>query len=159
MNALQVLYESKWAITPIALEVMIEMATRNADLTPDVIAKAMHGTIWEKNLDAKGNISDFWALEAVNYPLLDGTGRVSLADNVAILPVVGPIFPRANLMTMSGGASVQSLAYDFKAALESNAVDSIILNIDSPGGQLTGIQEFADMIYAANEKKPVISYI
>lgn len=159
MNALQILYESKWAITPMALEIMVEMAARNADLTPEVIAKAMHGTIWERYLDAQGNISDFWALEAVNYPLLEGTRRVSLADNVAILPVVGPIFPRANLMTMSGGASVQSLAYDFKTALESNAVDSIILNIDSPGGQLTGIQEFADMIFAANEKKPVISYI
>lgn len=159
MNVLQILYESKWAITPTALEIMIEMAARNADLTSEVIAKTMHGTIWERYLDAQGNISDFWALEAANYPLLDGTRRVSLADNVAILPVVGPIFPRANLMTMSGGASVQSLAYDFNFALNSALVDAIILNYDTPGGQLIGVEEFANQIFEARLKKPIISYI
>lgn len=159
MNVLQFIFDNRWAMTPCALEMMIEIAARNETLTPDVIAKAMHGSIWERYVDARGNISDFWALEAVNYPLLEGTRRVSVAGNVAVLPVVGPIFPRANLMTMSGGASVQSLAYDFNIALNDKSIDTIIMNYDSPGGSLTGTAEFAEQIFQARGKKEVISYI
>ena len=159
MNIIQWIMEHKWAITPTALETIIEIAGRSTDLSPETIAKAIHGSAWERYLDTEGGVIDFSTLEASNYPILDGTRRVSLADSVAILPVIGPIFPRANLLTMSGGSSIQSLAYDFNVALESKAVESIILNIDSPGGEITGVNEFADMIYAARGKKTIIAYV
>lgn len=153
------IFEHRWAITPMALETMIEIAARNEELTPEIISRSIHGSIWEKYVDSQGRISDFWALESADYPLLEGSRRVSFADGIAILPVIGPIFPRANLMTLSGGSSVQSLAYDFNLALEHKDVKAIILNIDSPGGEVTGIAEFANMIHSAQEKKTIISYI
>jgi signal peptide peptidase SppA len=159
MNVLQWVLEHKWAITPTALNAIIEIANRDHEMTTDAIAKAIHGSAWERYLDNKGNVLDFQALEANNYNLLEGTRRVSIAGKTAILPVVGPIFPRANLMSMSGGTSLQSLSYDFNVALESKEVDSIILNIDSPGGEVTGISEFADMIYKANKQKSIIAYV
>lgn len=159
MNVLQWILEHKWAITPTALQTIIEVAGRDHDLSAETIAKAIHGSAWERYLDKNGSVLDFQSLEAFNYPLLDGTRHVSYADGTAVLPVIGPIFPRANLMTMSGGSSLQSLSYDFNVALESDAVDAIILSIDSPGGEVTGVSEFANMIYRAHEQKPVIAYV
>jgi len=159
INVINWIFEHRWAIAPHALETIIEIAARNNDLNPEIISKAIHGSIWEKYVDAEGKISDFWALEGFDYPILEGSRRVSVAGNVAILPVIGPIFPRANLMTMSGGASVQSLSYDFNLALENRDIKSIILNIDSPGGEITGIGEFADMVFSSQAKKTIISYV
>lgn len=159
MNVIQFIFENRWAMTPKALETMVEVVLRNENLTPESIAQSMHGSIWERYLDGQGNLSDFWGLEAINYPLLEGSRRVSVAGNVAILPVVGPIFPRANLMTLSGGASIQSLAYDFNLAMQEPAIDTIIMNYDTPGGSLTGTSEFAQMLFEARAKKNIISYI
>ena len=159
MSVVSWIFDHRWAITPSALEAIISVASRTNELSPDEIAKAIHGSMWEKYFEANGTPKEFQALESFNYPLLDGTRRVSLAKNVAIIPIVGPLFPRASLMSLSGGVSVQSLSYDFNLALESNQVESIILNFDSPGGEVTGINEFADMIYSARGRKSVISYV
>lgn len=158
MNILQWILEHKWAITSTALQTIIEIVSKETDLSTDTIAKAMHGSIWERYVK-DGDVVNFNSLEGSNYPLLDGARMTSVADCVAIIPVIGPIFPRANLMSMSGGSSLQSLAYDFNVALDSSQITAIIMNIDSPGGEITGVNEFVDMIYAANTKKPIISYI
>jgi len=158
MNILQWIVEHKWAITPMALQMILSIAERENEFSAETIARAIHGSAWERYISQDGSIN-FEALEANNYPILDGTRRVSLADSTAVLPVIGPIFPRANLMTMSGGVSVQSLAYDFNVALESKQVDAIVLNIDSPGGEVTGIGEFADMIFQSRDKKPITAYV
>ena len=157
MNILQWIMEHKWAITPSALETILAIVEKDNSLSIETIAKSMHGSAWDRYL--KDGEFDFGALEGNDYPILDGTRRVSFADGIALLPVVGPIFPRANLMTMSGGVSVQSLSYDFNVALKSSSVDAIILNIDSPGGEITGINDFADMIYNARNVKPIIAYV
>jgi len=158
MSITQWILDHRWAITPSALEAIIDIASKN---TVDVenVARMMHGSEWERYVDAEGNVCKYDALEAYNYPILDGTRRVSVADGVAILPVVGPLFPRANLMTLSGGTSVQSLSYDFNVALNSDDIKSIILSMDTPGGEVTGIGEFADMIYRARDKKQIIAYV
>lgn len=158
MNVLQWILEHKWAITPSALETIIDVVSRESDLTIENIARVMHGSAWERYITKDGEIN-YGALEGTNYPILEGTRRVSFADGVAILPVTGPIFPRANLMTLSGGSSLQSLAYDFNVALENESVQSIILNIDSPGGEITGVNEFADMLFASQAKKTIIAYV
>jgi len=158
MNILQWIFEHKWAITPGALQTIIDIAANGGDLSPEAISKSMHGSVWEKYIDDTGSFINFSALEASDYPLLDGSRCVSVAGNVAILPVVGPLFPRANLMTMSGGASVQSLAYDFNLALADKSIDTIIMSYDTPGGEITGISDFAKMIRQGSKEKEVISF-
>ncbi len=101
------------------------------------------------------------AVEAVEAKLgrpLQNTRTVSTRGSVAIVPVVGPIFRYANLFTdISGATSLEVLAQDFTAALENPNIASIVLNIDSPGGQAAGISEFAQMVRSAN--KPVVAYV
>lgn len=58
---------------------------------------------------------------------------------------------------MSGATSIAVLATDFNEALNNPAVNAIVLEIDSPGGTVAGINELAEMIYAARKQKPIIA--
>lgn len=91
---------------------------------------------------------------------LENAYDVEYRDGVAILPVAGPLFRYANLFTMvSGATSYDMLARDFAAAMANPQVKSILLNIDSPGGEANGVSEFADMIHAARGTKPIMAYV
>ena len=104
-------------------------------------------------------------LEAVaartGKPLDNATGnKIENRDGTAVLHVEGPIFRYANLMTrIAGATSVQQLGLDFQAALDDPAISNILLNINSPGGQVDGINEMADHIRAGNAIKPVTAYV
>lgn len=102
-------------------------------------------------------------IEAVEKKLgrpLQNTQDVTNRDGVAVIPVMGPIFRYANIFTqISGGASVEILARDFNTALEDPAIKAILLNIDSPGGMVSGISEFSNHIADARGKKPIVAYI
>jgi ClpP class serine protease len=103
------------------------------------------------------------SIEAVEARLgrkLENTRTVTERNGVAIVPVTGPIFRYANLFSdISGATSIQVLARDFTAALNDPNVQTILLNIDSPGGEANGIAEFAEMVYAARGKKKVVGYV
>lgn len=149
--------ECKWAITPMALEQIIRVVTD--DYNSVELAKAMHGVDFQKVLTDEGKF-DFSAIAAREDDHLTNTRRATIRDGVAIVPVVGPIFPRANLMTqLSGATSISTLAKDFQVALDSDAVHTIILNMDTPGGEITGVSEFAQMVFAAREKKDILTYV
>lgn len=131
-SAFDLVASTPWAILPSMLETISAIARREND-----------------------------PLEAVEARLgrpLQNTRAVSLRGDVAVVPVTGPIFRYANLFTaVSGGTSLDVLATDFASALDNPAVGSIVLNVDSPGGQAAGIAEFAQMVRAAN--KPVVAYV
>lgn len=90
----------------------------------------------------------------------EGTDAVQVRDGVGIVTAAGPIFRRANLMTeLSGATALSSIAKDFTAVVEDPSVRSILLDLDTPGGEANGIGEFASMVRAACEKKPVTAYV
>lgn len=100
------------------------------------------------------------ALQARLGHRLDNTRTVAIRDGVAIVPIIGPIFRYANLFTeISGATSTQVLATDIRQALDNPAVKAIVLNIDSPGGVASGINELADLIYAGRAKKQIVAYV
>jgi signal peptide peptidase SppA len=103
-------------------------------------------------------------LEAVaaklGRPLENTGGQVEMRGSTAVLAIQGPLFRYANLMTaLSGATSVEMSALAFDAALDNPAVQQIILKIDSPGGEVAGINAFADQIRAGAVRKPVIAYL
>lgn len=80
------------------------------------------------------------------------------SGSVAVLPVFGTIAQRANLvMQASGGTSTELLTRDLRAALADDSISSIILNIDSPGGSVYGVEELADVIFSARGIKPIVA--
>lgn len=89
-----------------------------------------------------------------------GTGRAVVSEGVAILPVLGPIFPRANLMTdMSGATSYAAIQKDLAAALNSDDVHSILHIYDTPGGTVSACAACGDAIMGARGKKPMAAHV
>ena len=71
----------------------------------------------------------------------------------------GPLFRYANLFTeILGASSYELLARDFTQALENEEVQAIVLDIDSPGGEVNGCAELASMVYKGRGIKPIIAY-
>lgn len=105
-------------------------------------------------------VGDPMALEAKRGERLENTRQVTVRNGVAVVPVVGPIFRYANLFTeISGATSTQVLATDIQQALDDPKIRAIVLNIDSPGGVASGINELAELIYAGRDCKRIVSYI
>lgn len=122
-----------WAITETALHTILEIAARENESPQAVAAKLGRN--------------------------LQNTYSVTERDGVAIIPVTGPLFRYANLFTMiSGASSYELIARDFTAALENPQIKGIILDIDSPGGEVNGVSELSNMVFAARGKKPVVAY-
>lgn len=89
---------------------------------------------------------------------LQNAQDVSVRNGVAVIPLVGPIFRYANLFTqVSGATSIEIFARDLRVALDDPQVKAILLEINSPGGQVDGVNEAADMIAAA--EKPIVAYV
>lgn len=100
------------------------------------------------------------AIQAEFGKNLDNTYAVETRDGVAIIDVDGPIFKRADMFDlMSGATSTELMATDFNAALGNKDIKAIIFNINSPGGEAAGTNEFADMIYNARGQKPIVAYV
>lgn len=79
-------------------------------------------------------------------------------NGVGILPIYGPIFGKANLMTeMSGATSLESFRTDFKSMLADASIKSIILDIDSPGGTSEMVATTGEEIFSARGIKPVVA--
>lgn len=100
------------------------------------------------------------AVEAQLGRPLANAQETTIRDGVAVIPVTGPIFRHANAFSrISGATSIEILARDFHVALEDPNVDAILLNIDSPGGEVTGTHEMHAMIRSARGRKPIAAYI
>lgn len=132
---------------------------------PKAINFITNGTPWAIQKDALENIISIASrennLKAVlkeRGEPLDNTYKVEIRDGIAIIPVTGPLFPRANLFSeISGAYSVEMLARDLAQAEINADVRGVVLQIDSPGGHTTMINEFSNQIAAFN--KPIVSYV
>lgn len=133
-HALEVVTQNYWAMLPSALEQMLSVIQRE-NLAPEAVAAKL------------------------GRPL-DNTHRVTVRDGVATIPVRGPLFRYANLFTqLSGATSYETVARDLTTTLEDPNVKSIILAIDSPGGEVNGCQELAQLVFQARGQKPVVAHV
>lgn len=83
---------------------------------------------------------------------------VEVNGNVAVIPIHGTLVHRClGIDALSGMTSYQELTNAFNAAVEDRSVDAILLDIDSPGGEVNGLAEFAERIYEARGVKPIIA--
>ena len=57
-----------------------------------------------------------------------------------------------------GATSYELLAQDFNKALQDTKIKGIVLDVDSPDGEVNGCSEVVEMIYKARGIKPVIAY-
>jgi len=124
----------QWLITDEALANIYEIATRANDLEA---FKAAHTPF------------DIETLLTGHEGRLKGSRGALVSGDRAIIPIIGPIFPRANLMTeYSGATSISNVASDTEIAVRSGLKP--LLYISTPGGVVEGISEYAQMVARLN---------
>lgn len=80
------------------------------------------------------------------------------ADGVAIINVHGSLVQRSGFMdAMSGLTSYTSISESLRGALANDFVNSILLSIDSPGGEVGGLFDLAEEIYNARGSKRIVA--
>lgn len=83
-------------------------------------------------------------------------GRTQASGGIGVLPLSGPIFPKANMMTeMSGATSLEEWRTQFRSLMANDLVSAIVLDIDSPGGSSDLVMEMGEEIRAARDVKPI----
>ncbi len=108
---------------------------------------------------ARGERVDLQDLEARRGEALRGPAQgYEVRNGVAVIPVMGTMSPRMNLMAdVSGGVSSELLVRDVKAAAADPKIRGIVLQVDSPGGAVAGTQPAAAAVMAARQRKPVLA--
>lgn len=82
----------------------------------------------------------------------------SKANKVAVLPLQGLIVQKESWITKYGlGTSTETFGAWLDYALADNSIGRIIIDINSPGGSVYGVQELSDKIRNARGKKPIIA--
>jgi signal peptide peptidase SppA len=131
-------YDTPWAILPSHLPIMQMVLHRWASgikLSQDDIAAAIG-------------------------PKAEGQPQqVASQGAVAVLPLYGIISQRMSMMDeiSTGGTSTENFSQQFAALMNDASVGAIIINVDSPGGSVYGIQELGDQIFAARGQKKVVA--
>lgn len=125
--------DTPWAIVPAKLaDIMAVVALRAAGVT--LTAEEMQERIGA----------------AAQRPKLRSNG------DIAVLPLVGTISHRMGMLSQSsGGTSVEAFTREFRALVNDPSVAAIVLDVDSPGGSVSGIDELSSEIHRARGIKPI----
>ena len=90
------------------------------------------------------------------------TYDVTYHGSVGIIHISGIISRHADMFASffgMGSAAIENIAKDFQSLLDNEEVKSIILDFDTPGGAITGVNELAEIIYKARGIKPIKAYV
>lgn len=92
---------------------------------------------------------------------LEAARRRDPADSrpgVAVIPLSGVIVPKADMFSeMSGGTSIDAFRSMWREAMAMDQVKAVVLDVDSPGGMVTGVPEMAAEMRASRGRKPVVA--
>lgn len=123
--------DSVWAIRPERLESLLAMARTNASFS----------------------LSD----ESV-AALMAAKPKRARGGDIARISIEGVIEPKTTFWSLLfGGTGLDMVAAEFDAALKDPDVKGILLDIDSPGGVVSGVPEMAKTIRAARGQKPILA--
>jgi signal peptide peptidase SppA len=91
-----------------------------------------------------------------------GGARVGydVAQGVAVIPVQGTLVQKlGTLRPYSGMTGYDGIRQNLLMALNDPEVEALILDIDSPGGEVAGCFDLVDTIYKARGMKPIWSLV
>lgn len=131
---LQAFMETPWAILPSKLAMLEDIVARHVageKLSAEEIQARINGAVPPQNTQV---------------------------NSVAVMRVFGTIAPRTNMLTnMSGGTTAEALGKQFTDLVNDPQVSAIVLDVNSPGGQVGGIEELSKKIFDARGTKPIVA--
>ena len=109
---------------------------------------------------AGGILTDEEIQERIGYAAYEAASpnRSRRSQAVAVIPLRGVMAQRMNLMeAMSGGVSTEIFGKVFSDAVANPEIGGIVIDVDSPGGSVFGVQELANTIFSARGTKPIVA--
>jgi signal peptide peptidase SppA len=86
------------------------------------------------------------------------TSTMQRVGATALIPIYGTIHQHAGLISeYSGGTATDTVTARLREALQDPAVGSIVMDIDSPGGSVAGVDELATELFRARGQKPILA--
>lgn len=83
-------------------------------------------------------------------------GHFVVAGHTAIVPIIGTLIQRSDMLAESSGmTSYARVSRQLEAAFADSKVQRILLEVDSPGGEVAGAFDLADRIFAIRSTKPI----
>ena len=83
---------------------------------------------------------------------------MQVQDAIAVIPVTGLLFRHNNWFTaLQGTSTYTGIAQAFTHACQDPAVKAIVLDIDSPGGEVNGCASLANTLYQGRGCKPIVA--
>ena len=127
---------------------------------PSLIVPEMHKQICRIVHDhMTGSAHQDNGCAAVFETPVQADAEMQVVDGVAVIPVQGVLDKSVNAMAAQSGATgLDAIEAMLGKALLDDSVDGILLDVNSPGGSVTGIPELAKKIAAAATVKPVVAF-
>jgi signal peptide peptidase SppA len=143
LRVLAEFYSTIWAIEPAVyqqMEAILDRWSSGIKLSADQIQAAVGNA---------PRVADQRRDEAVR----------SGGGDVAVIPVYGVLTHRAYAAQQVSTqlTSTELLAATVRAAAADSQIGGIVLDVDSPGGSVFGVQELGDAIHAVRGVKPIIA--
>jgi signal peptide peptidase SppA len=80
------------------------------------------------------------------------------ARAIAVIPMLGPITQRPSLFAaFFGGTSTAKFGQAFDDLVSNPSIGAIVIDADTPGGEVAGTPELASKIFHARGKKPIVT--
>jgi len=127
------IYDEPWAVLPSKFEAVLEL------------------------IEFRLSGGKYSAEELAQWGAASRPGQ-AVSGGVAVIPVHGVLAQHSGLMqAMSGGTSTDALTQAFRQSVADPNIGAIVLDMDSPGGSVYGIQELGAEIQAARAGKPIVA--
>lgn len=142
MSLLAEFYSTPWALEPATLhafQMVLERWAAGVRLTPEEIRVAIG--------DAPRQAADRRA-----------AAQQQSGGGVYVLPVYGVMTHRAidAQQVSTSLTSTEVIAQQLRALVADSGVSAIVMDFNSPGGSVHGVQELADTIYGLRGSKPIV---
>jgi signal peptide peptidase SppA len=82
-----------------------------------------------------------------------------VAGSAAVIPIVGSLVQRGGYVGYSGMTSYDAIERMFDSAMANSDISQILLEVDSPGGEVSGAFDLAEKIYQARGTKRIVASV
>jgi signal peptide peptidase SppA len=150
-----------WAIMPDRLRAIGEVIERRVEgyrLSREEI-EAIRG---ERQPNGVATYYGFDQFGAIAPQAATNAANSNAGSVIAVISVFGIIAQHASQVddiSGPGGTSTERVGDSLKKAVADPSVASVVLNIDSPGGNVNGVQALAAEIYKARGQKPIVAQV
>lgn len=87
-----------------------------------------------------------------------GVRAAQPGGTIAVIPVIGTLTQRVEIINSVATRSTAEVAEEVRAAAAEPKVDAIVMEFDTPGGEVFGVPEAWAMVREAARQKPVVAH-